>query len=245
MMPGRGFPADDPPWTPRRLQPEVTPMPRSAFLFDMDGVLTDSFDVWFEVMNATARELGSPAIRREQIESTWGQGIRDDVETYYSGATLAEVQAAFLKHFEPSRGFVKMMPGADRVLDRLRATGHSVAVVTNTPRDLAEGMLVAAGLNWDEIVGGTDVPSAKPAPDMVFRALDQFGVSAESAIMVGDSTYDRDAANAAGVAFIGFGSELPIDGGEEVARALSHRELEVWFEAQGDLVAPAPKASDA
>lgn len=206
------------------------PSARSLFLFDMDGVLIDSFEVWFQVMNETARELGHAEITREQIVATWGQGIRDDVDIYYQGSTIGQVEAAFLRHFGPCQRFVERMAGSDRVVRRLRAQGHQVAVVTNTPRELAHGMLAAAEIEADFVVGGTDVPRAKPAPDMVVRVLEHFGSEPEGALLIGDSRYDQQAAESAGVPFIAFGDELKVE-----PRVTNHRELEHWLTDAGDL----------
>jgi phosphoglycolate phosphatase/AHBA synthesis associated protein len=49
------------------------------------------------------------------------------------------------------------------------------------------------------------VANAKPAPDLVRLALAEVGVSAGEAWLVGDSRYDREAARAAGVRFVGLG----------------------------------------
>ena len=53
------------------------------------------------------------------------------------------------------------------------------------------------------LVGGTDVPRAKPAPDLVLRACERLGVAPGEAILVGDTRFDREAAAAAGVRFVG------------------------------------------
>ncbi|MCH7482225.1 MAG: HAD-IA family hydrolase [Chloroflexi bacterium] len=53
--------------------------------------------------------------------------------------------------------------------------------------------------------GSSDVPEAKPAPDMVYRACEVLGVEPWDVLVVGDSPYDRDAAAAAGAPFAGIG----------------------------------------
>jgi phosphoglycolate phosphatase-like HAD superfamily hydrolase len=44
-------------------------------LFDLDGVLIQSHEVWFALLNAAAREQDAPEVTRELFEATWGQGI--------------------------------------------------------------------------------------------------------------------------------------------------------------------------
>ncbi len=62
-----------------------------------------------------------------------------------------------------------------------------------------DGVLVDTFEVWFAVV-----PRPKPAPDMVLAACELLGVAPTEAVMVGDSSYDRDAARAAGVRFIGF-----------------------------------------
>ncbi len=50
-----------------------------AVLFDLDGVLVDSYALWFHLLNAVARKLRYPAISREMFASNWGQAIEADV----------------------------------------------------------------------------------------------------------------------------------------------------------------------
>jgi HAD superfamily hydrolase (TIGR01549 family) len=85
--------------------------------------------------------------------------------------------------------------------------GVKTAVVTNTPRGLAQATLVRAGVRPDRLVTSSDVEQAKPEPDMVLLALDQLGVERAAAWMVGDSRFDQQAATAAGVRFVGFRRE--------------------------------------
>ncbi len=55
-----------------------------AVLFDLDGVLVDSYRVWFHLLNGAAKELGYPPISPEVFQSCWGQGIEADVEKFFT-----------------------------------------------------------------------------------------------------------------------------------------------------------------
>ena len=63
-----------------------------AYLFDLDGVLIDSYAVWHAVLDATAREFGREALTDQQFADSWGQGIEEDVRKFYPGRSLAEVE---------------------------------------------------------------------------------------------------------------------------------------------------------
>ena len=172
-------------------------------LLDLDGVLLDSYEAWFSLVNAAARDLGYAAVSREAFCAGWGQGIAADVETFFVRHGVAEIEDYYREHFpEHARGLA-VDPEAAPLLEALRRAGLGTAVVTNTPASIAGEILRAAGLRLDVLVGGTDVPHAKPAPDLVLLACGRLGVAPGEAILVGDTRFDREAAAAAGVRFVG------------------------------------------
>jgi HAD superfamily hydrolase (TIGR01509 family) len=68
-------------------------------------------------------------------------------------------------------------------------------------------MLAAAGLEPDLLVSADEVRRPKPAPDVILGACEQLGVALEGCLLIGDSEFDRQAAKAAGVFFVGFKME--------------------------------------
>ncbi|MFI5316546.1 MAG: HAD family hydrolase [Myxococcota bacterium] len=185
-----------------------------ALLWDLDGVLVDSYEVWFHVLNHTARAFAAPAVSREIFAAGWGQGIEKDVERFFPDRTIPEVEAFYHAHFMEHATHLRVDPDARRTLAAIRAAGLGQALITNTPRALASSILAHAGLELDTVVGGTDVPRGKPAPDMVLEACRRLRVAPEQALVVGDSRFDREAAAAASVRFLG----LRIDGDARVER---------------------------
>ena len=185
-----------------------------AVLFDMDGVLVDSFEAWLCLMNATALHFECPPVGRDRFRAVYGQPTSEDVRMFFPRRSVAEVEDFYDAHFTDYTQHIEANPDAPGVLETLRGMGLAIAVVTNTPSPLAGRVLEGLGLAPDALVGGSDVPAAKPAPDMVLRACALLDVAPHDALMVGDSMYDRQAAAAAGVRFAGLG----IDGDVRLAR---------------------------
>jgi HAD superfamily hydrolase (TIGR01509 family) len=185
-----------------------------AVLFDLDGVLIDSYEVWFHLTNGAAQDLGYPEISRKLFAECWGQGIEADVARFYPDHTIAELERYYGEHFIDHSRHLDVDREAPRVLDELRSSRVGTAVITNTPSPIARGILEAAGLAVDVLVGGTDVPRPKPAPDMVQRACEVLGVALADAVVVGDTRFDLEAAEAAGVRTVG----LRIDGDQRIER---------------------------
>jgi phosphoglycolate phosphatase/AHBA synthesis associated protein len=188
-------------------------MPPAAVLFDLDGVLIDSQDAWYHLLSAAAKALGHPAIPRDAFDACFGQGVEADAEQFFGGIDPAELEAYFDAHFLDHASHVLVNPDAAPVLNALSQRGIVHAVVTNTASALAKETLRGAGLEPDLIVGASDA-AGKPAPDMLWLACERLGVATADAWMVGDSRFDREAARAAGVSFVGYG----VDGERRIER---------------------------
>lgn len=180
-------------------------MSPDVLLFDLDGVLVDTYDVWFHLLNDVARRLDHAPIDRQLYRACWGQGIEEDVRRFYPGRAVAEINAWYEKHYGDHLEHLKVMEGA---ATSLAGWPQPKAVVTNSPVAIGSRALEVAKLRpyFREVVGCDMVPRSKPAPDGVLLACEKLGVSPARALMVGDSRYDEGAAKAAGVPFIWFKS---------------------------------------
>ncbi len=174
-------------------------------LFDLDGVLIDSYSVWFALMNDACAQWGYPAISAEAFRAAWGQGVAADREGFFPDHGIEEIEAFYHGHFADHLAHLEIAPEVPAVFRRLAERGLPSAVITNTPNPLAGELVARAGATPDLVVGGTDVPHAKPAPDMVLHAAARLGVAPVRTLVVGDSVFDRDAAQAAGARFAGLG----------------------------------------
>ena len=177
----------------------------NAVLFDLDGVLLDSFEAWASLVDAAARHFGHPPVTREGFRAVYGQPTQSDIDRFFPDQTVESVEAYYEAHFAEHADAAEVAPGAAGVLAALDGRGVPTAVITNTPSGLARQMLESASLAPNAVVGGSDVPNAKPAPDMIFRACEVLGVEPWDALVVGDSPSDKQAAAAAGAPFAGIG----------------------------------------
>ena len=112
--------------------------------------------------------------------------------------------------------------------------GILLGLVTNKPQRFIETVLDHFGLasSFGVVIGGDAGVAKKPAPDMLFAAIEEFGVEPWNAVMVGDSSSDVEAARAAGIPVVvlrgGYsnvpieklGADTAIDGLSQLAAAL-------------------------
>ena len=178
--------------------------PVRAVLFDLDGVLIDSYEAWFVVVNAAAAFLGRPEVSRDRFGSVWGQGISADLVNLYPGCTREEVESTYVRAMTQQASTIRVNPEAHTCLADLARRGIRRALVTNTQLGLARAILGATGLaaHFDDIEGARPGVREKPEPDLLLAALDALGVPAADALMIGDSRYDEEAAAAARVRFL-------------------------------------------
>ncbi|MDQ7007017.1 MAG: HAD-IA family hydrolase [Acidobacteriota bacterium] len=187
------------------------PRPPEVLLFDLDGVLVETFDAWVAVLDACRRHRGLAPLGPEPIRRTWGQGILADCRTFFPGtdpARLArEYDQGFARHLEK----VKPMAGVGALLTLLRRRGIPTAVVTNSPAAMTRRLLAGVqadgrplGEFFDVVACGDEVQRGKPAPELLELALERLGHGVPGSVMVGDTDNDRLAAQAAGIPFVGF-----------------------------------------
>jgi len=192
-----------------------------AVLFDLDGVLIDSYLVWFHAINGFAADHGYPAVTEEDFGSCFGQGTAADIERWFHDHQPEDLDTYYNEHFLDHLEHMKVFPGAVELLADLAAAALPTALVTNTVAPLARELVVRLDLRVGEVCGTGEGAAAKPEPDLLLRALERLGVPAGDAWMVGDSRYDRQGAAAAGVPFVGRG----IDGDRRVENLAELRTL--------------------
>lgn len=180
---------------------------KKAALFDMDGVLIDSFEAWFFLFNKTLEHFGSKKLTKEEFnKGCWGVSSNIIGPKYFPNIPTKDIIEYYFKHFSEFRDKTKVLPGVENVLKELKKKGIKTAVITNTPHKQTEAIIKAVGLfrYFDIIVSFDDVKNGKPEPDMLFKACEELDVSADEAIFVGDTMPDIEAGKKAKIFTLGF-----------------------------------------
>ncbi|MGV0625344.1 HAD family hydrolase [Mycolicibacter minnesotensis] len=192
-----------------------------AVLCDMDGTLVDSEKLWDVAMDALYDRLGgvlTPEVRASTVggcaETTMGI-VYDDLGLARDPASMAE--SARWMHEYTGELFDAGLPwcaGARELLDALAAAAVPTALVTNTPRMLAERALGSIGRHYfAAVVCGDEVPQGKPAPDAYLRAAELLGLDPRECLAVEDSPTGAAAAAAAGCAVLVVPNAVPVPAG--------------------------------
>jgi len=175
-------------------------------IFDLDGTLIDSRLDLANAVNATRAHMAMKPLENERVYSYVGNGAPVLVRrSLGEQATEAEVQEAlefFLEHYrEHDLDYTTLYPGVRESLDRLRAAGKKMAVLTNKPvrmsRHIVDGLGV--GSHFFQVYGGNSFELKKPHPMGVEALMREAGVARERTAMVGDSAVDVETARNAAI----------------------------------------------
>jgi HAD superfamily hydrolase (TIGR01509 family) len=177
----------------------------SAVVFDMDGVLLDTEELW---SRAEERLCAAHGVRRtpDDDAATLGVLVLEACRHYARRFGLPESAAprleAELLGFMATEldGPVTVLPGARELIDRLRDR-IPVAVASNSRRVVVERAVAKAGL-WSAfaaILSADDVARPKPAPDIYAEACRSMRVLPRDALALEDSPVGATAALAAGL----------------------------------------------
>jgi HAD superfamily hydrolase (TIGR01509 family) len=186
-----------------------------AVLFDMDGTLVETEEHWGEALHALADRLGG-RLSAEARQATVGSSMRTSMEILYGdiGVTRTEDElVADARWVEDATAAlladdITWRPGAADLLLSVRDAGLATALVTTTPRRIAEIVLTAIRNDlgsdpFDLTICGDEVPARKPDPAPYLMAMDALGVLPEECVVIEDSQAGIAAGLAAGTAVLG------------------------------------------
>ncbi|MEX0383233.1 phosphoglycolate phosphatase [Spiribacter sp. 1M153] len=191
----------------------MKPLQAGGLLFDLDGTLVDSAPDLATAVNHSLADLGHAALSETRVRQWIGDGARRLVARAIAGrrdidAEPPETEAALARFFVHYHDCLcdrsQLYPGVRDGLDRLRALGRPMAVVTNKPAAFTGPLLEALGIAgyFGATVSGDTLGVKKPDPAPLIHAADQLGVAVGDCLYVGDSAADQGAAAAAGMPLV-------------------------------------------
>jgi phosphonatase-like hydrolase len=183
------------------------PDPIELVVFDMAGTTIDVGDEVAEIFRATLARWSVP-VTAEQIAEVRGASKRQAIADLLSRhapervSDLDEIHSSFRAALTGAASRFRLYPGADDTMRACKAHGIRVALNTGFDRSVAGAVLEAVG--WagitDALVCGDEVPLGRPAPYLIFRAMERTGVTSVHAVAnVGDTALDLRAGFNAGV----------------------------------------------
>ncbi|MBV9162397.1 MAG: HAD-IA family hydrolase [Pseudonocardiales bacterium] len=173
--------------------------PPRAVIFDLDGVLVNSFEVMREAFTIAYAEVVGPG--RPPFEEYSRHLGRYFPDIMLIMGLPQNMEAPFVRESYRLAHRVTVFNGVLDTVRTLRERGLLLAVATGKSGPRARSLLDQLGVLslFDHVIGSDEVARPKPAPDIVVHALNRLGVSPQDAVMVGDAVTDLASASAAGV----------------------------------------------
>ena len=180
-----------------------------AILFDVDGTLIDSNDLHAAAWREAFLHFGAD-VPFEAVRSQIGKG-GDNLIPALLPPDLVERKQQEIEEYRSTlfqRDYMPRavaFPGVRELVERLKTDGKTVILASSAKGAELSFNLQVAGI--EDLIDGTtskdDVEHSKPCPDIFEAALQKAGVTAEEAVVVGDSPFDIQAAVKLGIAAVG------------------------------------------
>jgi HAD superfamily hydrolase (TIGR01509 family) len=178
-----------------------------AVVFDMDGVLIESEEIWDAVRETYVRERGGrydEEIQRAMMGMSsheWSRYLHETAGLMESPETInADVVERMLAAY---RDQLPLLDGAVAAVHRLAAR-YPLAVASSSNRPLIDAVLEVSGLepSFRATVSSEEVARGKPAPDVYLEAARRLGVEPETCAAIEDSHSGIRSARAAGMVVV-------------------------------------------
>jgi len=180
-----------------------------AVLFDLDGVIIDSFEAWFHVLNHVRRDYKMKELDREQFKkNTWGTSVEHDLK-YFKNVSVKELEDKYKKTMLKYIHEVVLMPDAEKVLKTIKKKKIKIGLVTNSFNNIVSKILKHHKIRsyFNSIVTADDVEKLKPYPDPVIKLCEKLKIMPDEAILVGDTKNDYKAGKGAGCLVVGLNTD--------------------------------------
>lgn len=184
-----------------------------AILFDMDGTLVATEELWFEAGRAVAARFGAqvPPAAASRLH---GLDVPALVQVLTSDfglqASLEDYSEALHMDVIERLAGAASRPGAGALVEGAAASGRQVALVSNSSHEVIEATL--APFEWAQLLeqrfSVDDVAVGKPAPDLYLHASGSLGVKPARCVVIEDSVAGVTSAVRAGATCIAVSFEM-------------------------------------
>lgn len=173
-------------------------------VFDWDGTLLDSAGAIVSAIQSACRDLGLAIPDDARARHVIGLGLADALRHAVPDLQPENYQAMVERyrfHYLSGDHQLTLFPGVREMLARLQAAGHILSVATGKSRLGLDRALDHSGLRQlFQASRCADECHSKPHPQMLDELMAEFGVAADSTVMIGDTSHDLLMASNAGVA---------------------------------------------
>lgn len=183
-----------------------------AVIFDIDGVLLDSFDANLKFYQDLMTGCGYPAPTRDQFHPIFPLTMMDAIRALTKSGSETEVkriwEAGRSRDIEYPVELLKMPPDAEQTIKAL-SQDYVLGIVTGRIRESVYESSVLANLQqyFRVAISYQDTKHHKPQPEPLLAAAEKLGLQPNQAVYIGDTKTDIEAAHAAGMKIVIYGPD--------------------------------------
>jgi phosphoglycolate phosphatase len=176
-------------------------------VWDWDGTLADSTGMITNAIVKAAEQVGLPTLTPQAASNIIGLGLRESIEALYGDIPPEKAQALatqYTANYYAGESEIPLFSGAADTIVELSKRGFKLAVATGKGRRGLNMALEHCGLG--KYFHGTrtvDECFSKPHPQMLDELMDNLVALPERTLMIGDTSYDLQMAQNAGVSSVG------------------------------------------
>ena len=177
----------------------------TTVIFDLDGTLLYTLEDLQGSVNYALSQMNYALRNLEEVRHFVGHGVYRLIERAVpDGTSREEIDRTFeifREHYSKNCNVTtRAYDGILDLLTILKEKGYHLAIVSNKMDSAVKALNEIYFNTWISVaIGATDTVRKKPAPDTVFAAMKELGVSPKETIYVGDSEVDIETAKNAGI----------------------------------------------
>ena len=173
-----------------------------AVFFDLDGTLVSNYVAIHATLQDVFTELGYEVPSYEKVVKVVGGSILATIEKLIGSQASLVAGKLYVERF-PKYIFTGLsaFSGALEILRALKEQGMILACLTNKGQESAEKILQKLGMSeyLDAVIGTSLTSARKPDKEFTFLALEKLGLTPDETILIGDSPYDYQTGQNAGL----------------------------------------------
>jgi beta-phosphoglucomutase len=189
-----------------------------AFIFDLDGVITDTAEYHYQAWEKLAKLIGitidrtfneqlKGVSRMESLERILMLGNKQHEFTYEEKVKLATIKNDFYKELIKNITPADILPGINELLEDLKSNQIKIGLASSSKNAFDVIDRLNIGQYFDYIVDPATVKHGKPNPEIFMRVADAMNVPYMNCVGVEDATVGIDAIKSAGMFAVGIGDE--------------------------------------
>jgi len=162
-----------------------------AFIFDLDGTLTDSINIWASLFKKTFKKYNI-SINEENIKIQFGKPYTEIIEYFVPGDKKEAIKYFKTEKDKISIKKFKPFPFVAKTLKQLKQKEMNIAIATGNNNYMINKILEKYNLSKyiDCHICTEEVKKAKPDPEMIFKILKYLKIEKKKSLLIGDSPYD-------------------------------------------------------